>query len=355
MKLIRYFLCAVGFFALVLNGAAFGAPAEIRVGVVLGLTGPADRWSKFQRMGIELAAEDLRKEGSDIRLLFEDSRTQPSQSVLAFNKLLAVDRVDAVLGDIFSHVTEPLIPLAAQKKKLLISPATSESFCTRSNGYFFSTATQISRAAEGFEYFLQGNPNVRKVALVYFQDQGWGMQFRDGWRKLLKSRGIEITDEFESADYFPDFKTAVLKLLRNKPDAFFVAHESKSFIAATRQLGFHGSLVFANHILEIAAARSDLRELEGIYFVDTLAPESFARRFEERFGEPLLLEAYNGYEALRAFVKAKNANPDAPEAAFPQMKYEGISGPMDFSDSCAGNRSRWHLKRFTAGKIELIR
>ncbi len=67
---------------------------RVRVGVTLGFTGPADRWSKFQRMGIELAAEDLQKEGHKIDLIFEDSQSKPRQSLSIFNKFVAVDKVN---------------------------------------------------------------------------------------------------------------------------------------------------------------------------------------------------------------------------------------------------------------------
>lgn len=330
-------------------------PTPIRVGVSFGYTGPADRWSKFQRMGVELALEDLKADGVDVHIVYEDSESQPKKAVTNFRKLSDFDGVNGVIGDIFSFVTEPIIPLADKQRVLLVSPSTPESFCTKSEGFFFSTATQIRLASEAYEYFLDAHPNVHKVALVYFQDPGWGYQYRDGWRKVLNERGIRIVGEFESSEFFPDFKSAILKLLKDKPDAFFVAHQPDSFIAASRQLRFDGELVFANNILEVPAGGKSLDSLNGIYFVDTLASEEFTARFQKKFNSMPLLEPYNGYEALRSTVKAIIKNPAAPQLALRQMSYDGVSGTLDFTKSCAGNHSRWHLKQFRDGKILLVK
>ncbi len=343
-------------FATLLVTFVNNAKAEsTRVGVTLGLTGPADRWSKFQRMGIELAAEDLKKEGYDLELIFEDSQSSPAQSLSIFNKFVSVNRVDGILGDIFSFITEPLIPLATREKMLLISPSASRLLCSEQSKYFFTTASQVAYASEGYAHFLDLHPEVKRVALVYFEDAGWGYQYRDAWQKLLNERGIIISGEFESAEFSPDFKTHLVKLLRDNPDAFFVAQDPVNFIPAAKHLNFKGQIVFANNILELPASGADLKTLEGVYFVDTLPSPEFEKKFVARFNEPPLLEAYNGYEALRVLAKAIQQQKNSPELAVPTLKYSGISGPIDFSQSCAGNQARWYLKQFHAGKISLIK
>jgi branched-chain amino acid transport system substrate-binding protein len=330
------------------------AASPMKIGVSLGLTGPADRWSKFQRMGIELAVEDLRKEGSDISIIVEDSQSKPAQSITLFNKLVATDRVDGVIGDIFSFITEPLIELSRQRKKLLISPSASRILCDKRSPFFFSTASQVGLSGEGFGYFLDRHPEVRRVALIYFQDAGWGYQYRDAWRKLLNERKLTIAGEFESAEFAVDFKTPLVKLLKESPDAFFVAQDPTTFLPAAKQLGFKGPIVFANNILELPAAGADLSSLEGLYFVDTQPQQAFERRFRERYNEAPLLEAYNGYEAVRVFVNAFRGRPDAPEQVVSKIEYDGIAGRIDFSESCAGNLAKWHLKQFREGGIQLI-
>jgi hypothetical protein len=53
-------------------------------------------------------------------------------------------------------------------------------------------------------------------------------------------------------------------------------------------------------------------------------------------------------------ARAIKQQPESPEAAVAKIKYDGISGSIDFSKSCSGNKSRWHLKQFKQGQILLI-
>jgi ABC-type branched-subunit amino acid transport system substrate-binding protein len=139
---------------------------------------------------------------------------------------------------------------------------------------------------------LDRHPEVKKVALVYFQDAGWGYQYRDAWRTLLSERQINIVGEFETAVLAPDFKTPLVKLIKDNLDAFFVAQDPTTFIPAAKKLRFSGQIVFVNNILEIPTAGGETKSLEGIYFVDTLPSTEFVKRFTARFtarfGEPPL-------------------------------------------------------------------
>jgi len=158
---------------------------------------------------------------------------------------------------------------------------------------FFTTASQVALSGPGYASFLRRHPEVKSLALIYFQDPAWGYQYRNAWRTLLSERDVEIVGEYENAEFAPDFKTPLVNILQHKPDAFFVAHDPTTLIPAAKQLRFQGK-------------------------------------------------------------KALQQQPDSPELAIPTLHYEGVSGVMDFSHPCAGNQSRWHLKQFKQGRITLI-
>ncbi len=80
---------------------------KLKVGVISGLTGAAAKWSAFQNKGMKLAVEDLKREGVDIDLIFEDSQTQATKVISAYNKLRQLDRVDALIANDFN--LEPIL------------------------------------------------------------------------------------------------------------------------------------------------------------------------------------------------------------------------------------------------------
>ncbi len=58
---------------------------------------------------MELALDEVNQSGGingkKLEVLFEDRGTSAQKAVVAFNKLAKIDRVDAIVGDIFSFVT----------------------------------------------------------------------------------------------------------------------------------------------------------------------------------------------------------------------------------------------------------
>lgn len=98
----------------------------VKIGVILGLTGAANVWSENARMGLEMARNEINAsggvKGQKIELLFEDSKTEAAQSVAAYHKLVNIDKVKIIVGDIWAHLTNALVPLTEANRVILITP-----------------------------------------------------------------------------------------------------------------------------------------------------------------------------------------------------------------------------------------
>jgi branched-chain amino acid transport system substrate-binding protein len=321
-------------------------PQPMKVGVILALSGPGAKWSSYQRMGVELALEESRAQGKNIELIFEDSKTEAPKAVSAFRKLTQVDRVDAVLGDIFAILTEPLIPLADSAKVLLLAPSLPASVCAKSSGQVFTAAAQIPTSLSAFSAALRRNPQLKKIASVHFDDPGWGNTLASVWKDAAIANNAEIVAEFATADFLPDFRSAFPKILRKDPGVFFIAHEPFSAIRALKELSYKGKIVFANNLLEVLTPDSkfDWTDFSNVTYVDTTPTLDFLAKFEQRFKTPRLLEAETSYEALRTIIKAVEANPENPAAGIRTVRYQGVVGPLDYSSGCSGQEN-WNSDR----------
>lgn len=294
------------------------------------------------KRGVELAAE----ESKGVKLIWEDSGTSPAKAITAFRKLTEQDGVRVIIGDVFSFVTEPLIPLAESKGVLLVTPALPESFCRGDK--FFTTASQIPRSKEAFERYFDLKPEVKKISLINFGDPGWGQAYRTIWETIARERGLEIVSSFENLEFSIDLLSQIGVLLEKKPQAVLIAHNPHTTLKALRHYKFQGEIIFVNQLLEPFLDPNFNRAVaEGVYLVDTSATPEFNESFRRRFGAEPYLEAYTGYETLRAVVKARGLS-------LKGLKYRGVSGEMDFSDSCAGNKANWLLKRIEDGRPELV-
>ncbi len=122
MKLRAFFL------VLMLTAAAHRVSAEgdpIRIGAVLPLTGEGAFWGEHGRNGIQLAGEEINASGGvfgrKLELLIEDGRCNGAAASTAIQKLINVDRVSLIVGEVCSSATLAMAPIAERSKTLLLN------------------------------------------------------------------------------------------------------------------------------------------------------------------------------------------------------------------------------------------
>lgn len=325
---------------------------NLKIGVLSGLSGAAAKWNKFQNMGITLAKEEFSNEDLNLEIIFEDSATNTTKAISAFNKLNDFNKVDAIIANDYGFVIEPLLPLAKRKKKLLLAISMPlQRYCDEGKGYFFSATSQFLDSKEAFNKFIKLNPSVKKIAIFIFDDPNWGNTYRKIWTEIAKENNLEIVFTYKSSELTPDFKSPVVKMLRNKPDVIFIAHNTELFLKAIQPFNFKGQIVSANNIYEIISDSNRQKKLiEGVYLADPLISNKFRQKFINRFNLEPILEAYAGYEALKILVKAYEYNKVDLEKGILSVSYNGIAGKIDFTKkTCIGNYAKWELFQFFNG------
>jgi ABC-type branched-subunit amino acid transport system substrate-binding protein len=79
---------------------------NLAVGAVLSLSGPAQYFGEETKKGMDLANED-----KAVNLIYEDSRSDATAAISAYNKLKAQDNIKAVILSL-SNVANAVVPLA---------------------------------------------------------------------------------------------------------------------------------------------------------------------------------------------------------------------------------------------------
>lgn len=337
-------LCFVA--TIVMFSATSFAQSPLKIGVLSGLTGMASKWNHYQNNGARLAQEEFAAAGVSVELVFEDSQTIGSKALSGFNKLVDVDKVDAVFGTDFGFALAPVIPVAQRKRKLFVANSLPlDTYCKQSTGFFFSVCSQFVYLPQTFERFFVKHPEIKRAAMFVFDDPEWGHSYQTIWTALAQKYGVEITDTFVLSEPTPEFRTLLAKALTHKPDLLLLAHEPLTFSKAVAGSGFKGPILSANNYLEVLDKNEDVGDIiNRVVIADPIISAEFAKAYEARFHEPPILEAYSGYEGVRLIVKALQVNRDHPERAVPQIKYKGVGGEIDFTTpSCAGNMTEWGL------------
>jgi len=136
---LRLSLISMSFF--LLSGSVYAAPVTVKVGVLLSRTGGMADIGAEGEHGFELALKELKSKLSNdqykVEFVFEDSRSAPDLAATAINKLIKIDHVHAILGDLTSTATLAAAPLAQSAKIPLLSPSSTSDKVTKVGDHIF--------------------------------------------------------------------------------------------------------------------------------------------------------------------------------------------------------------------------
>jgi branched-chain amino acid transport system substrate-binding protein len=206
----------------VLTWSATAALAQdkLRVGVIVSLSGPPAVLGGQVRDGFNLAVKTLggKLGGRDVEVTVVDDELKPDVAVTKVKGLLERDKVDFVVGPIFSNILQAIHKPVTDSNAFLISPnaGTSNFAGKQCHPNFFVTSYQ--------------NDQVFGVLGKVAQDKGYKRLFlmapnyqagKDALAGVKRHFKGEIVDEV----YVPlgqlDFAAELTKIAASKPDALF--------------------------------------------------------------------------------------------------------------------------------------
>lgn len=124
-------LCSLGFFSCQEDDT-------IKIGVILPLTGPASEIGNNILDGITIASEYYDSTSSKkIKLIVEDSKLDAKQAISSANKLVTIDKVDAIIGLASSTEALAVAPICEKNKVVMISSTASTPLLSDAGDYIF--------------------------------------------------------------------------------------------------------------------------------------------------------------------------------------------------------------------------
>ena len=188
------------------------ALAEIKIGVILGFTGPLESLAPGMAAGAELAIKEVDESGKllggeRITSLRGDSTCIDAGSATATaERLITADKVDAIVGADCSGVTTAIVEnvLVANGIAMVSPSATSPALSTvKDNGLFFRTAPSDVRQGQIVTDILISR-GIKTAAMTYTNnDYGKGLaeSIRDSYGKAGGTITINTPHEDGKADY----------------------------------------------------------------------------------------------------------------------------------------------------------
>lgn len=317
-----------------------------KIGAILPLTGDAALYGNNDREGIDVAVEMINAKGGingkKVTVLYEDSKAEAKNGVSAINKL-ANDNVQLIIDDAISTVTLAMLPIATEKKIIILSTGATNPTLSGASPYFFriwnSDAEEGVFAANAcFEKL-----SVKKMAIIYVNND-YGKGLKDVFNKEYTKLGGQIIAEetFEKGD--KNFRGIVAKIKQANADAIYlVGYASETGIIA-KQL--RESKVASKIIGTVAMEDPVFLKLaekasEGVIYVFPKASEGpavaeFKEQFKKKYHKDPGLLCDAGYDAANLVISAyqKGAkNSDEIRKVFAGIKdFKGASGEITFDN-----------------------
>ena len=201
-----------GAVALTIGSASLATADDIRVGVLLGFTGPIESLTPDMAEAAELALEEVTASGAllDGRAIVsvrgDSTCIDAAAATASAERLVTSDSVVAIMGADCSGVTIAVTNnVAVPNGIVIVSPsATSPALSTiEDNGLFFRTAPSDARQGEVIAAIL-ANEGVTNVAVTYTNnDYGKGLasSFEGAFQAHGGSVAVAVPHEDGKADY----------------------------------------------------------------------------------------------------------------------------------------------------------
>lgn len=303
--------------------------SEITIGAILPLTGDAASWGEAVRNGIELARSKLAPElKARIRVVYEDDQRKPALAVAAFQKLLKVDGVSAIIG-ITAQPGLAIAPLAEQHRIPFISIAVPKQISAgrKYTVLFYATAERMAAALVE----ESNRRSYRRIARISSIHDG-RFAMRTEFDKAAGGNFEIVLDEeypIESRDFRP-FLTKLKNL--QSVDAIYVnlvLGQAGIFARQARELGIALPLFESEMFEDESEVRLSNGALIGQWFVNQASPsQEFEQEYFKRFPGSKIFNALNGHDALLLLGKAIEANANREAINTFLHRPEGFSGVL---------------------------
>jgi len=338
-------LVAASAMLLAVNGAA--AQDKVRIGLIYTLSGPPAALGQQSKNGFELAVKHLggKMGGKEVELFVADDELKPELAIQKVRALMDRDKVDIVVGPIFSNVLVAIHKSVIDAGKILISTnAGASSFAGAAcNSHFFVTSYQNDQIYEALGKVATDKGYKSVYAMV--PNYQAGKDAIAGFKRTYKGQIVE--ESFVPLNNL-DFQSELSKLNAKKPDALFTFMPGGlgiSLIKQFNQAGLKGKLPILSAFTADEATLPALQDAaEGVYGALTWAPnldnpqnKKFVADYEKAYNAvpaSYAMQAYDAAMLIDSAVRATGGNlsdTKAFAAALKKADFKSVRGPFKFN------------------------
>ena len=320
---------------------------KIKLGVIVTLSGPAAALGQQVRDGFALAVKDLggKMGGRDVEVIVADDELKPDAAVTKVKGFLERDKVDFVVGPIFSNILQAIHRPVTESKVFLISPnAGPSTFAGKDcNPFFYVTSYQ--------------NDQVHEILGKVAQDRGYKRMYLmvpnyQAGKDSVVGFKLDYKGEIVEESYMPlntlDFQPELSKISSQKPDALFTFMPGGlgvNLVKQYKQAGLADTIpVLSAFTVDESTLPAQQDAAVGMFGGANWAPnldnpqiKKFVAAYEAAYNSVPGTYAFQAYDAAMLIdsavkaVKGDLSNKDAVAAALKKADFTSLRGAFKFN------------------------
>ena len=327
---------------------AQGAP--YKVGLMLPYTGTFAKLGQFIDNGMRLYVEQKggKLGGRAISFVTVDDESKPENATDNVNRLIAREKVDAVVGTVHSGVAMAMVKVARDTNTMLIIPNAGANDATgplcAPNVFRTSFSNWQPNFPMGKVMYDAGHRNVVTITWRYAA----GAEQMGGFKEGFAKAGGKVVEELTLPFPEVEFQALITRIAQLKPDAvhaFFAGGGAVKFVKDYAAAGLGKTLpLYGAGFLTDGTIPAQGEAANGIrttlHYADNLdnpANKAFLAAFKQKFSADGDIYAVQGYDSGALLdiglgaVGGDAAARDKMVAAMAAAKIDSPRGPLSFS------------------------
>ncbi|MFD3706861.1 ABC transporter substrate-binding protein [Nocardia sp. NPDC058658] len=294
-------------------------------------TGPSAEYGRLWQQGFDLALDEINAAGGingrKVELKWEDSQSDPKQTVPIATKFVDDKSIIAELGDFSSPASIAASPIYNRGKLVQYGFTNSAVDFTKAGNYSWSPSITLDVFQERNAQWV--STKAKKVSVVYLETD-WGKQAFSLFEKFAAQKGVEVVYSSPILPDSTDVKPILIKGREADPEAFVhlgYGPDGALVVKQLRDVGFSGQFFGGQNtpqFISLAGAAAEGDIVNGVFSPADPDPkvQDFVTKFRKKFNtDPGDFNVY-AYDAVNVLVQAAKKGGATREGILEGLKTE---------------------------------
>ncbi|MGX9687622.1 ABC transporter substrate-binding protein [Deinococcus wulumuqiensis] len=310
---------------LVLGAALASAPAaaqkvsSISLGVAVAQTSNVSLFGQEQVAGAKVAEKLINAaggvNGTPIKLVYQDAGGDENGAINAFQSLINKSRVLGIVGPTLSQQAFAADPVAERAKVPVLGISNTAKGVPQIGTYVARVSAPIAVIAPAaVKQALKLNPKIKKVAVMYAQNDAFSVSETETFQSTLKAQGLNIVTVQKSLTTDTDFTTQVTAVINSGAELVVVsalAADGGNIVKQLRQFGYKGLIVGGNGFNTANVFPVCQKDCDGVLVAQAYSPsqksavnQKFVSEYRKLYKKDPPQFAAQAYAGIQVFVDA---------------------------------------------------